>query len=70
MLDENSVKITSIAQDKTKSADERMKEIIRLDSRFKGKDSGGWGSLLDVTPAAIRQTDCWDAIRSEQRLPD
>ena len=70
MLDENAVKITAIAQDKAKSADERMKEIVRLDSRFKGKNSTEWASLLDVKSPAIRQTESWKTIQAEKKLLD
>jgi hypothetical protein len=58
-MDENTAKILRIADDTARDADERMKEIIRIDRRFACHTSPKWAALLHVTDARIRQTECW-----------
>ena len=36
------------------SGERKMEEILHLDARFGGKDSIAWGTLLGVTPPAVR----------------
>ena len=59
--DGRALQIASIARDKAKSADDRMRELAELDSRYEGFDSAKWGELLEVTSAAIRATQFWKA---------
>ena len=57
--------ILGIAKQPSLSADEKMKQIVRIDRSFQGKDSNDWATLLEVTPAAVRQTESWKAIRAQ-----
>jgi len=57
--DENAVRILAIANRSDLSGERKMEEIIRLDSRFAGKDSVEWGKLIGVSPAAIRGYGLW-----------
>ena len=41
-LDDCSTQIAAIARDTTKPVDQKMREITRLDPRFKGRNSPGW----------------------------
>ena len=57
--DGDAIKILSVARDQSKSANDRMYGIIKMDRRFDGYDSVKWGELLDVTADAVRQTEFW-----------
>jgi hypothetical protein len=61
--DENAVRILGIAQRSDWSGERKMEEILRLDSRFAGKDSKQWGQLLDVSPNAVRGYDRWKRLQ-------
>ncbi len=61
--DDNATKIMQIANRKDWPGERKMEEILRLDSRFAGKDSTEWGTLLNVTPAAVRGYKPWKVIR-------
>jgi hypothetical protein len=67
--EEDAVKILDLAHNDKKSADDRMREIIKEDRRFDGFDSYKWAQLLNVTASAIRQTVFWQdrKARREQR---
>ena len=57
--------ILKIAHDRDAAANDRMQDIIRIDSTWAGKDSGEWAELLGVTAQAIRQTACWASLREK-----
>jgi hypothetical protein len=57
--DETALKVLAIARDQNKTADERMQALAALDRRYRGYDSPKWADLLQVTPAAVRQTSFW-----------
>jgi hypothetical protein len=65
--DDNAAKIMAIAQRRDLSGDEKMQEIVNVDSRFGGKNSAEWGTLLGVTPAAIRGYKTWKTIQHAMR---
>jgi hypothetical protein len=65
--DENTVAIINVAQDASKSADQKMREIYAIDSRYLGKTSPEWATLLRVKDSAIRQTDWWRLDRARLR---
>ena len=64
--DDTAAAVMAITQRTDWSADRKMSEIIRLDQRFRGKDSNDWATLLNVRPAAVRQTDTWKRLRSKK----
>jgi hypothetical protein len=68
--DGQAAKIIAIAQRTDLSAEEKMKAIVKLDSRFKGKNSPEWGKLLGVTPEAVRLLGYWRELQDEKRKPD
>lgn len=57
--DGEGVKILSVARDQSLPADQRMRALVEIDKRMEGYDSTQWADLLQVTTAAIRQTDFW-----------
>jgi hypothetical protein len=63
VADENAVAIVNMAQDSTKSADERMRAIYAIDSRALGWKSTRWAAILSVSAPAVRQTDWWKTYR-------
>jgi hypothetical protein len=65
--DESTFAIIKIAQDKAKSADERMRNIWVIDNRVLAWNSPKWAKVLGVTDAAVRKTDWWKVDRSRLR---
>jgi hypothetical protein len=61
--DDNAIAIINIAQDPTKTVDQKMRDIYGIDKRFLGKTSEEWATLLTVSGPAIRQTDWWKIDR-------
>jgi hypothetical protein len=64
-----------IARDTRLSADDRMRQICRLDRRLLVWNSTRWGKLLGVSAAAVRKTHFWltdrpAAIEAYKRLRD
>jgi len=59
VTDENAIAIIKVAEDRTKTTDEKMRAIYAIDRRAVGWDSPKWARLLGVSAAAIRQTDWW-----------
>jgi hypothetical protein len=45
-----------------------MRLIVKLDDRFRGKDSNEWAILLGVTPAAIRGYAFWKELRGLDKM--
>lgn len=64
LLGADSREILDIARSK-KSADDKMREICRIDQRFLGYTSPGWAELLGVSDAAIRKTRFWGHDRQQ-----
>jgi hypothetical protein len=58
VADGHAVEILRVAIS-SKSADEKMQLIYRIDSRALGWESPAWARLLQVSDSAIRQTDWW-----------
>lgn len=50
-----------------KSADDRMRDILMLDSRLEAKSSADWALMLGCTDAAIRKTLTWKAIQRRRK---
>jgi hypothetical protein len=67
VADENAIAIIKVAEDPTKTTDEKMRAIYAIDSRAVGWDSPRWAKVLQVTPPAIRQTDWWRQERKRLR---
>jgi ribosome maturation protein Sdo1 len=65
MANDEQTEAVAIAADASQSADERMRKIAQLDSRFYGKSSTEWASLLRISDAAVRQTDFWKVDRKK-----
>jgi hypothetical protein len=64
LLDKEGQKIMEIAHS-TKSADDKMHEVVRVDSRFLAWDSERWGRLLDIKGSAVRKTRFWKETRKQ-----
>jgi len=65
--DDNAIAILAIAQQQEQSAEERMQKILNLDSRFAGKNSNEWATILGVTPAAVRGYDLWKRLQESKK---
>lgn len=63
-------RVAEIANDKTLTANGKMRKIALLDQRHVGNTAERWGVLLGVTSAAIRKTDFWKEIQLAQRKDD
>ena len=61
VMDENELKVSQIAASDD-DIETRMRLIIRIDQRFRGKTSLEWASLLNCSDAAVRKV--W------KKLPD
>ena len=57
------VKVLTIARDATRTVDERMRLICRLDGRFLDMVSPRWAQLLGCSDAAVRRCQFWTADR-------
>lgn len=68
--DETTGQILAIAHRTDWSGERKMQEILKLDRRFAGKDSAQWGSLLQVTPDAVRGYATWKRLQAAKRLPE
>jgi hypothetical protein len=60
-------RIITIAQDRSKTVDERMSLIAALESQAVSWDSAMWALILGVTAAAIRQCHWWRTVRPRLR---
>lgn len=70
LFDEENLAIKAIAQDRTKSSDDRMRAICRITNRFRNWTAPQWGELLRVRSAAIRQNLCWKELRELDGIDD
>lgn len=52
-----------VTSPKFPSADKKMRELCRIDSRFLGWDSPRWAKLLGISDPAIRKTKFWTEDR-------
>jgi hypothetical protein len=68
--DDNTAAIMAIANRKDWSGERRMREILRLDGRFAGKDSNEWATLLGVSAAAVRGYATWKALQHGKTSAD
>ena len=64
---DNTIAIFNVAQDGTKTADEKMRAIYAIDNRVLGWTSVKWAEVLGVSDPAIRQTDWWKHEREKLR---
>lgn len=64
-MDPTQAQIMTIADKLDINANQKLRAISALDSRFYGKESPELGSLLKITASAIRQTDWWNIDRKE-----
>lgn len=74
MLGAESQEVLKIARS-SKTADDRMRDISRIDQRFFGWKSPQWSNLIKVSAAAIRKTKFWkedrqQAIEQDRNLRD
>jgi hypothetical protein len=67
VADESALAILNVAKDSARTADERMRVIYAIDNRTVGWTSGRWAEVLEVTAAAVRQTDWWKNERRRLR---
>jgi hypothetical protein len=67
VVDENALAIINIAQNTTKTTDQKMRAIYAIDNRALGWDSPKWAQVLRVTDAAIRKCDWWREDRLRLR---
>lgn len=67
VADENAVAIIRIAEDVSRTTEERMRDIYTIDNRAVGWDSPKWGKVLRVTDAAVRKTNWWKIERPRLR---
>jgi hypothetical protein len=67
VADDNAFAILQIAQDATKSADERMRMSYTIDQRVLGWTSPKSAEVLGVSDAAARQTPWWKIDRPRLR---
>jgi hypothetical protein len=65
--DSSAIRILAIAQRTDLSGEQKMEEMLRLDSRFAGKDSAEWGKLLGVRAAAVRGYPRWKRLQELKR---
>jgi hypothetical protein len=65
--DENSGRILTILHQADLSSEEKMRAIVRLDARFRGKTSDEWGVLLGITGSRVREFACWKELRQEKK---
>lgn len=70
LLDAADLKISEIASDTARGGEERMLEILRIDSRYQAKPSTWWSELLGVRDATIRGYDTWKSIQNGKRNPE
>jgi hypothetical protein len=68
--DDTTVRVLAILNREDLSSQEKMRLLIKLDQRFKGKDSNEWAMLLKVTPQAVRGYDAWKELRQEKKSLD
>lgn len=68
LLDNGAIKAMAIAQDSTKSVEEKLQLLAAMDQRFKGKNSPELAKLLDVEPQAIRKTTWWKTDRHSETV--
>lgn len=59
MVSPDAAQIMLIAQDESKTAEERARLIVALDRQCAGWSSERWGKLLGVKPQAMRKTEFW-----------
>jgi hypothetical protein len=65
--DDNALKIIAIAQRSDLSGEKKMKEILKIDRRFEGKDSNQWADLLGVSAAAVRGYQTWKDLQRRRK---
>ena len=65
--DDNAVKVLGIAQRTDIGGEEKLREIVKIDIRFKGKKSEELAGMLGVSDAAVRGYDIWKEWRAEQK---
>src|SRR5262249_26376503 len=58
--DSKTGKIMIIADRADLTLDQKMREIGKLDQRWKSKGSPEWAALCKVSASAVRQTDAWN----------
>jgi hypothetical protein len=68
--DETALKIDVIARCKELKGEDKMRAIVKLDSRFIGKNSTEWSTLLGVTPDAVRGYAFWKELRASNKALD
>jgi hypothetical protein len=67
-VDEGTLRIAAIGQDKTKDLERRMQEIIAIDRRALGWSSPKWAGVLDLkSDSRVRQLETW---KNRRRMID
>jgi hypothetical protein len=57
--DDTAVQVLSVSRDATKTVNERLYALVKIDQRLEGYNSPKLAELLDVTSAAVRRTYFW-----------
>jgi len=70
LLDDDTLKVSRVVEDGSKTVDERLRIISAIDRRFYGKDSPELAGLFDVKPPAIRKTAWWKVDRVRANAAD
>jgi hypothetical protein len=65
--DDNAPKILALVYRADLSGEKKFEELLRLDSRFGGKNSREWGILLGVKPDAVRGYAAWKQLQAKKR---
>jgi hypothetical protein len=68
--DPNAVRILAVVNQDALSGEQKMVEILRIDQRFKAKDSNEWSVLLGVSPPAVRGYDTWKRLQRAKGCDD
>jgi hypothetical protein len=70
LVDETQLEIFKVAQDSSKTSDQRMAAIYVIDNQVLGWTSAKWASVLRVSDAAVRQTRWWRNDRPKLKGQD
>ena len=68
--DDYSAQIIAIANRENLTGEKKMEEIMSLDRRYASKNSIEWGTLLGVSPAAVRGYTSWKILQKASKSGD
>jgi hypothetical protein len=70
ILDDVNQDVLTIASDERKSSDDKMRDIIKIESSYRGWQSNRWAKLLGVSDSQIRKNQCWKELREDEKSLD